>query len=160
MANKCISCNNCGHTGWSKNRGNFLITIILMFFFFIPGVIYEIWRRLGLGVCESCNSDLVKPSNSCVGSKPSDIGSLVLLFALGVIGCVVVVFLYAFADGLINGRHVSVKNPKDLENECMVHGLKHYQDLGQYPTLPNGVETSTKVLNDCKNSKDGEYKAP
>jgi len=22
VANKCISCNNCSHTGWSKNRGN------------------------------------------------------------------------------------------------------------------------------------------
>ena len=156
MANKCISCNSCGHTGWSKNRGNFLITIVLMFFFFIPGVIYEIWRRSGLGICESCGSNLVKPSNSCMGSKPSDIGSLVLLFALGVIGCVVVVSLYALA----NGGHVSAKSTKDFEDECMAHGLKHYQVLGQYPTLPGGIETSTKVLNDCKNSKDGKYRAP
>ena len=155
MANKCVSCNNCSYTGWSKNRGNFLITIVLMFFFFIPGVIYEIWRRSGLGVCENCGSNLVKPSNSCPGSKPSDIGSLVLLFALGIIGCVVIVSLYA----LTNGKYVNTKSTKDLENECMVHGLKYYQDLGQYPTLPNGVETSTQVLSDCKNSKDGKFKA-
>lgn len=156
MANKCVSCNNCSHTGWSKNRGNFLITIVLMFFFFIPGVIYEIWRRSGLGVCENCGSNLVKPSNSCLGSKPSDTGSLVLLFALGVVGCVVVVSLYA----LTNGGYVGTKSTKDFEDECMAHGLKHYQDLGQYPTLPSGIETSTQVLNDCKNSKDGKYKAP
>ena len=35
----------CGHIGWSKNRGNFLITIVWMIFFFILSVIYEIWRR-------------------------------------------------------------------------------------------------------------------
>lgn len=29
----------CGHIGWSKNRGNFLITIVWMIFFFIPDVI-------------------------------------------------------------------------------------------------------------------------
>ena len=38
---------NCGHIGWSKNRGNFLITIVWMIFFFILSVIYEIWRRSG-----------------------------------------------------------------------------------------------------------------
>lgn len=156
MTNKCISCNNCGHTGWSKNRGSFLITIVLMFFFFIPGIIYEIWRRSGLGVCENCSSNLVKPSNSCTGSKPSDIGSLVFLFALGIMGCVVVVSLYA----LTNGGYISTKSTKDLENECMVQGLKYYQEIGQYPTLPSGIETSTRVLKDCKDSRDGKYKAP
>lgn len=30
---------NCGHIGWSKNRGNFLITIVQMIFFFILSVI-------------------------------------------------------------------------------------------------------------------------
>lgn len=160
MANKCISCNNCGHTGWSKPKGNLLITIVLAFFFLVPAIIYEIWRRSGLGVCENCSSDLVKPANSCTGNKPSDVGDLIVLFVLGVMGCVIVVFLYAFADGLINGRHMGTKSTKDFEDECMVHGLKHYQDLGQYPTLPNGIETSTKVMNNCKNSKDGEFKAP
>lgn len=127
-----------------------------MFFFFVPGVIYEIWRRSGLGTCENCGSDLVKPSNSCTGNKSSDAGDLIVLVVLGVVGCVVVVSLYA----LINGRYISTKSTKDLENECMVHGLKYYQDLGQYPTLPSGIETSTKVLSDCKNSKDGKYKTP
>lgn len=37
----------CDHIGWSKNRGNLLIIIILMIYFFILSVIYEIWRRSG-----------------------------------------------------------------------------------------------------------------
>lgn len=156
MANKCISCNNCGHTGWSKNRGNFLITIILAIFFFVPAIIYEIWRRNGLGVCANCGSNMVVPSNSCSTQKPSDVGDLMVLGVLGVIGCVVLVSIYA----LINGGPSKEKSTKDYEIECMAQGLKHYQKKGQYPVLPNGVETATQVLNDCKNSTDGKFKAP
>ena len=160
MANKCISCNNCGHTGWSKNRGNFLITIVLLIFFFIPGVIYEIWRRTGLGICENCGSDLVAPSNACASNKPSDAGDLIMIGVLGVIGAVVVVFIYSLGDMLINGRPSIGQTNRDYENVCMTQGLKHYQQQGQYPMLPNGSETSTHVMNVCKNSKDGKFKAP
>lgn len=160
MANKCVSCNNCGHIGWSKPKGSIVITIVLALFFILPAIIYEIWRRSGLGVCVNCGSGFIKPSKACSNDKPSDIGGLIFLFVLGIGGAFILIFAYALGDRLINGQHVSSKNPKDLENECMVYGLKHYQTLGQYPTLPNGIETSTKVLNECKNSKDGKYKAP
>jgi TM2 domain-containing membrane protein YozV len=160
MANRCISCNNCGHTGWSKNRGNFLITIVLAVFFFVPAVIYEIWRRTGPGVCENCGSDLIKPSNACYTNKPSDVGDLIVLSALGIMGGVVVVIIYAFIHGLIYGGPSKEKTIKDYEGECMAQGLKYYQQQGQYPVLQNGVETSTHVLNVCRNSKDGKFKAP
>ncbi|MBI1453648.1 MULTISPECIES: YqaE/Pmp3 family membrane protein [Acinetobacter] len=160
MANKCISCNNCGHTGWSKNRGNFLITIVLAIFFFIPAVIYEIWRRTGLGVCENCGSDLVQPSNSCTSNRPSDAGDFIVLGVLGFIGSIVVVVIYAFFNTLINGGPSTQKTTKDYELICMTQGLKHYQQQGQYPMLPNGVETSTHVMGVCKKSKDGKFKAP
>jgi len=160
MANKCISCNNCGHIGWSKNRGNFLITIVLAIFFFVPAVIYEIWRRTGLGVCENCGSDLVVPSSACINSKPSDVGDLVVLGVLGIAGGIVVMILYALADTLLNGGPSTQKTTKDYELTCMTHGLRYYQERGQYPTVANGEETSTYVMNICKNSQDGEFKAP
>lgn len=153
MANKCIGCNNCGHVGWSKNHGNILITIVLAFFFLIPAVIYEIWRRSGLGVCENCGSDAVVPSNQCASNRPSDMGELVILFVIGILGGIVLVGLYALIDGGPNTQ----KTTKDYEDSCMTEGLKYYQSHGEYPTLKNGEETSTKVLNDCKNSKDGKY---
>jgi hypothetical protein len=160
MANKCISCNNCGHTGWSENRGNFLITIVLAIFFVVPAIIYEIWRRTGLGVCESCGSDLVVPSNSCATNKPSDVGDLIVLGVLGIVGGIVVVAIYAFFNTLINGGPSSQKTTRDYELECMTQGLKYYQQQGQYPMLPDGVETSTYVMSVCQKSKDGKFKAP
>lgn len=153
MANKCVSCNNCGHVGWSKNRGNFLITIVLAFFFLIPAVIYEIWRRSGLGVCESCSNDSVKPSNQCTTEKPSDLGFLILPTLIGLIGAIAVVGIYA----LINGGPNTDKTIKDFEDACTAQGMKYYQDRSEYPMLPNGEETSTKVLNDCKGNTTGKY---
>lgn len=166
MANKCISCNNCGHTGWSKNRGSFLITIVLMFFFFIPGVIYEIWRRSGLGVCENCSSNLVKPSNSCTSNKPSDVGSLVFLFALGVVGCIGILVIYATADSALNAyKNRNEPQPqlsqRDLEGNCLMSGMAYYQKQGEYPVLKDGKTLAIdKIQLDCKRSKDGKYKAP
>ncbi|RZG71912.1 Pmp3 family protein [Acinetobacter wuhouensis] len=160
MANKCINCNNCSHIGWSKNRGNFLITIILAIFFFIPAIIYEIWRRIGLGVCENCGSNQVRPSSLCKSSKPSNVGDLIFLGVIGVIGAVVIMALYAFADTIINGGPSNQKTIRDQETACIAKGLKHYQQLGQYPVLSNGVETSMYLMKVCKNSKDGTFKAP
>mgnify|MGYP003602007863 CR=1 FL=1 len=166
MVNKCISCNNCGHIGWSRNQGNFLITIVLLIFFFIPGAVYEIWRRTGLGVCENCGSNLVKPSNACANNKPSDVGGLIVLFVLGVVGCVAVVALYAFADSAINAyNNRNAPQPqlsqRDLDGRCLRAGMAYYQKEGEYPILSDGKTLAIdKIQIDCKNSKDGKYKAP
>lgn len=153
MANKCISCNNCGHVGWSKNRGNFLITIVLAFFFLVPAVIYEIWRRSGLGVCENCGSGEVVPSNQCMTEKPSDNSFLIVPIMLGFAGAFVLLLGYA----VINGGPDTQKTTNDYENLCMSEGLRYYQSKGEYPTLIDGGEVSTRVLNDCKGSTTGKY---
>lgn len=160
MANNCINCKNCGHTGWSKPKGSILITLALALFFILPAIAYEVWRRLGLGVCENCGSASVVPSSACTTQRQQDIGSLIVILALGVAGAFVLVLAYAVISNLINGGYASSKNQKDLEDECMTQGLKYYQEIGQYPTLANGAETSTQVLIECKNSKDGKFKAP
>ena len=165
MANKCISCNNCGHIGWSRNRGNFIITIVLAFFFLLPAVVYEIWRRTGLGVCENCGSNLVKPSHSCTSNKPSDVGDLIILGVLGVVGAVVVIFLYALADIAVNSYKNRNAPPQeitqqDYEASCMLNGIEYYQSIKQHPITSNGELVLDKVQAACKGSKDGKYKAP
>ena len=166
MANKCIGCNNCGHIGWSKNRGNFLITIVLAIFFFVPAIIYEIWRRTGLGVCENCGSDLVQPSNSCTGNRPSDAGDFIVLGVLGVIGSIVVMALYALADSAINAyKNRNTPEPqlsqRELETSCFIGGINYHQKQGEYPILSDGKTLAMdKIQLDCKNSKDGKFKAP
>jgi hypothetical protein len=39
-------CTSCGCTGLAKTHtpGHFLIELLLWFFFFVPGLIYSIWR--------------------------------------------------------------------------------------------------------------------
>ncbi|MEJ5037433.1 Pmp3 family protein [Acinetobacter johnsonii] len=165
MANKCISCNNCGHVGWSKNRGNFLITLVLAFFFLLPAIVYEIWRRTGVGVCDNCGSDLVTPSRACTTSKPSDLGDLIALGILGIIGGIVVVALYALTNAAINAyKNKDVPPPqltqKDYEASCMLHGIKYYQSINQHPITSSGELVLDKVQAACKGSKDGNYKAP
>ncbi|MGB5886509.1 MAG: Pmp3 family protein [Acinetobacter venetianus] len=165
MANKCISCNNCGHVGWSKNRGNFLITIVLAFLFLIPAVIYEIWRRSGLGVCESCGSDAVVPSSQCVSNKPSDAGELAILLVIGIIGGSVFMVLYAMADGAIDafkGRNDPPPqlSQRDLEKRCFYDGMSHYQNKNEYPILKDGKTLAMdKIQFDCKGSTTGKYVA-
>lgn len=166
MANKCISCNNCGHTGWSKNRGNFLITIVLLIFFFVPGVIYEIWRRTGLGVCENCGSNLVVPSNQCQKDSKQfqlDIIGIVVVVTGIVVGVLAVIFLgmflYVGVERFIKtGSFLPPKSPEKLYELCYTDGLKHYQSMNQFPMLPDGKTlTMDKIQIDCKNSTTGEY---
>lgn len=166
MANKCVSCNNCGHTGWSKNRGNFLITIVLLIFFFIPGVIYEIWRRTGLGVCENCGSDRVVPSLACDTKERNfqlDVMGILIVTGGIVVGIMAVIFLcmivYVGVERFIKtGSFLPPKSPKDLYSECFKDGMEHYQSLKQFPMMPDGKTlTMDKIEVDCKGSTSGKY---
>lgn len=168
MANKCISCNNCGHIGWSKNRGNFLITIVLVIFFFVPAVIYEIWRRSGLGICSNCGSNLVVPSNQCNLKDRQfllDIGGILLaLIAVG--GAIIGIFmLYVVASTAIKhyietGKWAPSKSAETLYQECYSDGLKHYQSINQFPMLSDGKTlTMDKIQLDCKENATGKYVA-
>lgn len=58
-----IYCNNCKQCGESKLKGSAWITVVLILFYIIPGIIYMIWRRSGLGVCKFCDSNNVIPTN-------------------------------------------------------------------------------------------------
>lgn len=166
MANKCVSCNNCGHTGWSKNRGNFLITIVLLIFFFVPGVIYEIWRRTGLGVCSNCRSDRVVPSLACDAKDRNfqlDVMGIVILTGSIVVGIIAVIFLcmivYVGVERFIKtGSFLPPKSPEDIYSECFKDGMEHYQSLKQFPMMPDGKTlTMDKIEADCKDSTSGKY---
>ena len=58
-----IYCNKCKQCGESKLKGSGWITLILILFYIIPGVIYMIWRRSGLGECKFCSSSDVIPAS-------------------------------------------------------------------------------------------------
>ncbi len=161
MANKCISCNNCGHIGWSKNRGNFLITIVLVIFFFVPAVIYEIWRRSGLGICSNCDSNLIVPSNQCNLKDRQfqlDISGILLIVG-GLIGSLFLI-LYLLGLGAEFYRNTFNPSQEKLYERCYADGLKHYQTINQFPMLADGKTlTMDKIQLDCKDNTTGKYVA-
>ncbi len=55
-----VECIACGHVGEPKTKGSFVITIILLLFGFIPGLLYEVWRRSGGKVCSACGGHNVR----------------------------------------------------------------------------------------------------
>lgn len=62
-----VYCNNCQQCGESKLKGSGWITLILILFYIIPGLIYMVWRRSGLGACKFCDSvDLIPESRKPV----------------------------------------------------------------------------------------------
>ena len=154
MAGQTVECVACGHVGEPQIKGSIWITIILLFVFFPAAIIYEIWRRIGLGVCSNCGSDAVTPSNQCTTHKPSDVGDLVVLFVVGVIGAILLVGIYA----LIQGGPDNFKTTQNYENTCLAEGLKYYQNKGEYPMLADGKTLSmNKIQLDCKGSTTGKY---
>ena len=68
MAGQTCKCNNCGSVGVSRLKGSGWITFILILFYIIPGLMYMIWRRSGLGVCGICKSANIKPYAGDTGS--------------------------------------------------------------------------------------------
>lgn len=51
-----IKCQTCGYVGGAAKKGSTLITIILLCFYIIPGLIYFFWRRSTNSVCPKCKS--------------------------------------------------------------------------------------------------------
>ncbi len=84
---------------------------------------------------------------------------------LGVVGAVVVIFLYALADIAVNSYKNRNASPQqitqqDYEDSCMLNGIEYYQSIKQHPITSNGELVLDKVQAACKGSKDGKYKAP
>lgn len=73
-----VVCQNCGHVGEpsQKQRGSTLVTIILLLFWILPGVIYYIWRSADKSLrCDSCHSLNVIPADTEAAKpylRPSD----------------------------------------------------------------------------------------
>lgn len=62
MSNK-EKCLSCGHYSVPTFRGNILLTLLLLCFAIIPGVIYEMWRRQGGKRCRYCSQQNFQHSN-------------------------------------------------------------------------------------------------
>ncbi len=83
--NQYIKCPNCGYRGASKSIGldvaGFLIAILLLICFVIPGIIYIIWRNSKARqlCCPQCsNTNVVRISKTeAIGSGNSDEWELV-----------------------------------------------------------------------------------
>jgi ribosomal protein S27AE len=58
-------CPNCGHVGKATYNGSLLITLILLCFYILPGLVYEIWRcSKGRVKCPSCGQSAMIPADS------------------------------------------------------------------------------------------------
>ncbi|UUM26278.1 Pmp3 family protein [Acinetobacter colistiniresistens] len=60
MSIQTVECIVCGHVGATKTKGSVAITIFLLFWGILPGVVYEIWRRSSGKVCSACGSSNVR----------------------------------------------------------------------------------------------------
>lgn len=57
-----VECQACKAVSKPQLRGSTLISFVLFWIFaMVPGIIYMIWRRGGLGVCANCKSSAVIP---------------------------------------------------------------------------------------------------
>ncbi len=66
-----VRCTACGHVGEPQLKGSIVITVILLFFGFIPGVLYEVWRRSSAKVCQNCGHILVNNQDTRPVGKTS-----------------------------------------------------------------------------------------
>jgi hypothetical protein len=71
IANQMI-CANCGCSGKPKKitKGSFFIELILWLFFFVPGLIYSIWRcTTRYWACPKCKAPNMVPLDTPRGQK-------------------------------------------------------------------------------------------
>lgn len=164
MAGKCVECNNCGHIGYSVNRGSFAITIVLAFFFLVPAIIYEIWRNSGLGVCANCGSSLIKPSNQCdPNSTKIKIDDSLVRIVLMVSGVILAFFavIYGVIFALKSYSYVQEKyfpTEGQLVRQCKTDGSTLFS-TGKlsYRELITENDVQRFIDKACQGSKDGKF---
>lgn len=64
---RTMFCTRCGHEGESKTktRGSLLIELVLWLCFFVPGLVYSIWRHGSRApACAKCGSGELIPPDS------------------------------------------------------------------------------------------------
>lgn len=155
MSNQCTQCKNCGYTGWSKPKGNFLITIVLAIFLLVPAIIYEIWRRTGLGACIKCGSTILVPAIGCDTRKVNF--QLNWFFVVGIpVAIVASIFAFLYISEALMKRG----SPENLEKKCQLDGMKYYQTNNQFPFVNDAQKTPTmdKVEIQCRGTTTGEFK--
>jgi hypothetical protein len=58
-------CMHCGTTSKGEYAGSLWITLILLCFWIVPGLIYETWRvGKGRNICPNCKRHDMVPANS------------------------------------------------------------------------------------------------
>lgn len=65
-------CKSCHYVGGTKRfmPGSILVELVAWCFFFVPGVIYSIWRHsASVQVCKTCGSKEVIPINSPLAQR-------------------------------------------------------------------------------------------
>lgn len=66
----CRNCETYAYPIYGPMKGSAVITVILLFFFVLPGIIYAIWRRTGRRpVCAQCGDSSLVPWSSAVGQR-------------------------------------------------------------------------------------------
>lgn len=109
MSGQPVECRNCGSVSVSKPKGNGWITIILLFFLAVPAIIYEIWRRTGLGVCRVCGSQAIYPTDKPVDSASLAKGMMWRVFMI-VFGFFAIFFLLLSGYAKVYNLYVDYKN--------------------------------------------------
>ncbi len=72
MAKQEYVCTTCWFVWNSKRiiKGSFWIELILWIIFFVPGIIYSIWRlTTRYSGCQKCKSSLIVPADTPKGQK-------------------------------------------------------------------------------------------
>ena len=88
----------------------------------IPAIIYEIWRRTGLGNCINCGSALLVPATGCdIRNKNFQMD---WLFVVGVPVLVIGGFM---ALVLLWAKVTAPTQTKDAERTCQLEAMKYYQ---------------------------------
>ena len=67
-----VYCHQCHTVTKPQLKGSVWITLILLLFYIVPGLIYMVWRRTGLGVCANCKSSNVMPAKNANIQSPQE----------------------------------------------------------------------------------------